>query len=90
MKTKGYNLEHNFGHGQHNLAAVLVTLNLIAFLFHTVAEQAEELWRQAVAIAGTRGRFFSKLRETTTLVLCPSWQVLFEILTFKIPLTLPP
>jgi hypothetical protein len=90
LKTKGYNLEHNFGHGQHNLAAVLVTLNLIAFLFHTVAESAEGLWRQAVAIAGTRGRFFSKLREITALVLFPSWQVLFETLTFKISLTLPP
>jgi hypothetical protein len=90
LKTKGYNLEHNFGHGQHNLAAVLVTLNLIAFLFHTVAECAENLWRQAVEIAGTRRRFFSKLREITALVLFPSWQVLFETLTFKISLTLPP
>ena len=68
----------------------MVTLNLIAFLFHTVAESAEGLWRQAVAIAGTRGRFFSKLREITALVLFPSWQVLFETLTFKISLTLPP
>jgi hypothetical protein len=33
LKTKGYNLEHNFGHGKDNLAAVLVTLNLLAFLF---------------------------------------------------------
>jgi hypothetical protein len=31
LKTKGYNLEHNFGHGQHNLAAVLAILNLLAF-----------------------------------------------------------
>lgn len=26
LKTKGYHLEHNFGHGQQHLAAVLVTL----------------------------------------------------------------
>jgi hypothetical protein len=90
LKTKGYNLEHNFGHGQNNLAAVLVTLNLIAFLFHTVTEGVEDLWRQAVEIAGTRGRLFSKLREITALVLFPSWQVLFETLTFKISLALPP
>jgi hypothetical protein len=36
LKTKGYHLEHNFGHGTQHLAAVLVTLNLLAFLFHTV------------------------------------------------------
>ena len=36
LKTKGYHLEHNFGHGEEYLAAVLLTLNLLAFLFHTV------------------------------------------------------
>src|SRR5919202_1616884 len=36
LKTKGYHLEHNFRHGRQHLAAVLVTLNLLAFLFHTV------------------------------------------------------
>jgi hypothetical protein len=36
LKTKGYHLEHNFGHGQEHLAACLLTLNLLAFLFHTV------------------------------------------------------
>jgi hypothetical protein len=37
LKTTGYNLEHNFGHGKETLASVLVTLNLLAFAFHTVA-----------------------------------------------------
>jgi hypothetical protein len=31
LKTKGYNLEHNFGHGKQNLSTVLVMLNLLAF-----------------------------------------------------------
>jgi hypothetical protein len=30
-KMKGYNLEHNFGHGRQNLSAVLAILNLLAF-----------------------------------------------------------
>jgi len=41
LKTKGYNLEHNFGHGKNNLSAVLATLNLIAFAIHLAAELAE-------------------------------------------------
>src|SRR5260221_403643 len=45
LKTKGYNLEHNFGHGQHHLSAVLAILNLTAFAFHTVAELLVALWR---------------------------------------------
>jgi hypothetical protein len=47
-KTKGYNLEHNFGHGQHHLSAVLATLNLLAFAFHTTAELLDKLWRKAL------------------------------------------
>ncbi len=38
LKTKGYHLEHNFGHGQQHLARFLLTLNLGAFLFHTVLD----------------------------------------------------
>jgi hypothetical protein len=38
LKTKGYHLEHNFGHGSQHLASFLLSLNLLAFLFHTVLE----------------------------------------------------
>jgi hypothetical protein len=43
LKTKGYNLEHSFGHGKQNLAALLVTLNLLAFAFHTICDLAEDI-----------------------------------------------
>jgi hypothetical protein len=36
LKTKGYHLEHNFGHGKQYLSALMLSLNLLAFLFHTV------------------------------------------------------
>lgn len=36
LKNQGYNFEHNFGHGQENLSEMLLTLNLIGFLFHNV------------------------------------------------------
>jgi hypothetical protein len=52
LKTKGYNLEHNFGHGKENLSAVLATLNLLAFAVHTVSELTEESWRLAVEVQG--------------------------------------
>src|SRR3954447_23927243 len=37
LKNNGYHLEHNFGHGKVNLAAVFVSLNLLAFAFHSAA-----------------------------------------------------
>jgi len=90
LKTKGYNLEHNFGHGKENLAAVLATLNLLAFTFHTVAELTEELWHKALQTAGTRIGFFSKMREVVALLVVSSWQDLFEILTFQVLLARAP
>ena len=36
LKTKGYHLEHNYGHGQQHLSCLLATLIVLSFLFHTV------------------------------------------------------
>ncbi|BAI91834.1 putative transposase [Limnospira platensis NIES-39] len=38
LKTKGYNLEHNFGHGKQHLSSLLATLNILSLLFHTFLE----------------------------------------------------
>ena len=46
LKNKGYNLEHSFGHGKKNLAAILVSLNLLAFAIHTVCDIGDELWQR--------------------------------------------
>jgi hypothetical protein len=35
LKTKGYHIEHNFGHGKQYLSAFMLSLNLLAFLSHT-------------------------------------------------------
>ena len=52
LKTNGYNLEHNFGHGKEHLSTVLAVLNLLAFGFHTAAMLAVLAWRQAVSARG--------------------------------------
>jgi hypothetical protein len=36
LKNYGYYLEHNFGHGEKQLASVLTTLILLSFLMHTI------------------------------------------------------
>jgi hypothetical protein len=35
LKTKGYHFEHNFGHGKRYLSQTLLSLNILAFVFHT-------------------------------------------------------
>lgn len=78
LKTNGYNLEHNFGHGKETLASVLVTLNLLAFGFHTAARLAVLAWRKAVIARGPTYRFFEHLRTITTYVVFESWDHLLR------------
>ena len=73
LKTNGYNLEHNFGHGKETLASVLVTLNLLAFAFHTAAYLAVLAWRAAVVARGPTYRFFEHLRTVTVYVVFQDW-----------------
>ena len=78
LKTKGYNLEHNFGHGKQTLSTVLVSLNLLAFAFHTVANLWVLAWREAVAARGAKYRFFEHLRTITAYVVFPNWHSLLD------------
>jgi hypothetical protein len=78
LKTNGYNLGHNFGHGKDSLASVLVTLNLLAFAFHTAAYLGVLAWRAAVIARGVRYRFFEHLRTITAYVVFRDWTHLLQ------------
>lgn len=78
LKTSGYNLEHNFGHGKETLASVRVTLNLLALACHTAAELAMLAWRDAIAARGARYRFFEHLRTITIYVVFNGWEHLLH------------
>ena len=90
LKTNGYNLEHSFGHGKENLAAILVSLNLLAFAIHTVCDIGDELWRAARVKLGPRYNFFSKLAAITIYLIFPSWEDLLLTLAFAKPPPIPP
>jgi hypothetical protein len=78
LKTNGYNLEHNFGHGKRSLASVLVTLNLLAFAFHAAAYLGVLAWRTAVIARGPTYRFFEHLRTITVYVVFQDWPHLLQ------------
>ena len=80
LKTKGYHLEHNFGHGQQYLAAVLLTLNLLAFLFHTVLHLVDSAYQQIRQQRGTRQGFFHDIQTLTKYLLFDSWEHLIRFM----------
>ena len=90
LKTKGYHLEHSFGQGKEHLAAVLVTLNLIAFALPTVCDLAAGAWRRARDTLGPRTRFFHTLQALTAYLVFSSWTELLETLAFARPPPRPP
>jgi hypothetical protein len=78
LKSNGYNLEHNFGHGKKTLASILVTLNLLAFALHTVSQLCVLAWRTALAARGARYRFFEHLRTITAYIVFNDWPHLLQ------------
>jgi hypothetical protein len=80
LKTKGYHLEHNFGHGKKHLASLLMTMNLLAFGLHTLLELADESYRLIRATVGARRRFFQHIEALTTYVHFESWERLMDFM----------
>ncbi len=79
LKTKGYHLEHNFGHGSQHLAALLLSLNLLAFLFHTILGLIDEQYRAIRQKLGPRRTFFQDLDALLRYFEFSSWD---EVLDF--------
>lgn len=81
LKTKVYHLEHNVGHGQTYLSATLLSLNLLAFLFHTVLEWSDEPYALVRQELARRQTFFDDLRALTRYMVFESWP---HLMTFMI------
>ena len=60
LKNKGFNFEHNYGHGKNNLASMLASMILLAFFVHTLCEICDENYAELRKTQGTR-RAFSEL-----------------------------
>jgi hypothetical protein len=80
LKTKGYHLEHNFGHGKQHLASLLMTMNLLAFGLHTLLELADESYRLIRATVGPRRTFFQHLQALTTYLHFETWERLMDFM----------
>jgi hypothetical protein len=90
LKTKGYNLEHNFGHGDCHLANVFFTLNLLAFLVHTAQHLVNDAYRLLRDTLSVRRTFFNDLKALTRYMVFDSWDSLFDFMIDGLELDLLP
>jgi hypothetical protein len=80
LKTKGYHLEHNFGHGKKNLSALFLTYNILAFLVHTVLDIMDEKYQLIRRELPSRMTFFSDLRALTRYIYFETWDELMNFM----------
>ena len=86
LKTKGYHIEHNFGHGQQHLSSLLLSLNLLAFLMHTILELVDEKYQAIRQALGRRRTFFQHLEALLCYIFFDSWDDVFQFMYYGLEL----
>jgi hypothetical protein len=79
LKNRGYHFEHNYGHGQQHLSMVLLTLLMLAFLFHSALGLSSLMYQAVRRELAARRTFFNDLRALTRYLYFANWQ---QLLTF--------
>jgi hypothetical protein len=88
LKTKGYHLEHNFGHGQKYLSQLFLTFNILAFLIHTIQELTDAKFQRLYKAIGNRKTFFNDIKTLTRYMYFSSWEhlIVFMLKGLKLPI----
>lgn len=86
LKTKGYHLEHNFGHGSQFLSSTLLTLNLLAFLLHTILQLVDSGYQGVRKKLSARKTFFHDFTTLTKYLFFESWSHLINFMLQQLQL----
>jgi hypothetical protein len=77
-KNHGYELTHNYGHGQQTLSLVFYLLNLLAYVAHVVLALGARLY-QRCRTQESRRELWNALRTLVHVVLVESWRHWLEV-----------
>jgi hypothetical protein len=80
LKNQGYQLEHNYGHGQQHLATNFAYLMMLAFLVDQAQELSCRLFQAARDRFRSRTSLWERLRALFTDFYIPDWQTLWTVL----------
>jgi hypothetical protein len=78
MKNQGYCMEHNYGHGQKNMAFNFYLLTLIAFFMHQIFELTDRLYQACREKFGSKRHLWEKLRSWIDIIIFETWEKLLE------------
>lgn len=78
LKNLGYNLEHNYGHGEENLASNFVCLMFLAFLIDQIVELVDPLFNEALQANKRKKTLWEKQRNFFEIFVISSWVIFME------------
>ena len=84
LKNQGYNFEHNFGHGKHNLCSVFGFLMLLAFMVDQIQELSCPLFQAALEKLGRRSYLWERIRSAFFVTIIKSWEALYLYIARKL------
>jgi hypothetical protein len=82
LKNQGYNLEHNYGHGEKNLSSVFGCLTFMAFLIDQLQAWGCELFKSARQSRRTLISLWHRMIELFTSYLIPSDRHVVDLCSF--------
>jgi hypothetical protein len=78
QKNHGYELAHNYGHGQQTFSMVFYLLNLLAYVAHAVLALGDRLYQRCRA-QESRQELWHALRALVNAFLVASWAHLLQV-----------
>jgi hypothetical protein len=82
LKNQGYNLEHNYGHGEQHLAVVFAMLMMLAFLVDQTQQLGCALFQAVWAKLGSKRLLWERMRALFYDYALASMRQLFEALLY--------
>ena len=83
LKTQGYNLEHNYGHGEEHLASNMACLMFLAFLVDQIEQLACPVFNKAWQSCFSKIKLWEVIRQYFMTFLIDSWHQLLKILAYR-------
>lgn len=81
LKNQGYNLEHNYGHGQLFLSSTLALLMFLAFFADQLAQLLDANFQKIWLKFGSKKLLWQKIRQIFDLLPCASFDALYRVLS---------
>ena len=80
LKNQGYQIEHNFGHGQKNLSFNMYLSVLLAFFMHQILELTDAAYRACREKFGSKKQLWDTIRSAINLFVFPQWYWMMDFI----------